>query len=499
MIGSAANFDWKAQRILVIDADDQFRFWSRGLFKHQRVAEIVSVNHPDEARTVLTRQAFDIALLELCQRETDTIRLLKWMRDPTASSCRKLPVILMVKTEDDPRIDHVCASGVHAVLGKSISTDQLLRAVSNVIRNPRLVRTTAFADSVAAVAKPRPDGAAATPPRPRPLRPPSAVAGPGGARPPVARNVSQLLAGTPGAAIPESGGLDGSKAATSQMLELAPGIETKPKRGSYDLVDDPPPVVEKAQFVEMPPRPSSAEAIESPIEELDEKPKKKAVKSKLRGFFGGTGTDESAAADKVTKPKMANAETIEPPAEEPQPPAPAAVPAPTIEEILESHAQWVGSGERIGVRAKLEGQDLSGRDLGEVQLSSALLRGADLSVCKLTGAQLQGADLRYADLVGSQLAGANLAVAKLRHARLRGCPMEGAILKGADLAGADLSGAKLGDADLAGANLLGTDLSAADLSGVSGLTRVQLKSTRGDVKTRLPPGLRLPGLNEEGG
>ncbi len=81
------------------------------------------------------------------------------------------------------------------------------------------------------------------------------------------------------------------------------------------------------------------------------------------------------------------------------------------------------------------------------------------------------------DLVGARLAGRNLRGAHLRRARLIA-----ADLRGADLRGADLIGADLRDADLRG----------ADLSEALFVTQFQLNAARGDVATRLPPGLQRP-------
>ncbi|GBF75095.1 hypothetical protein PA598K_03478 [Paenibacillus sp. 598K] len=93
-----------------------------------------------------------------------------------------------------------------------------------------------------------------------------------------------------------------------------------------------------------------------------------------------------------------------------------------------------------------------------------------------------------------------------RHRRQAGRALSGdyigASLRGADLLGADLRGAfmiaaDLRDADLRSADLLGADLRDADLRGADlrdslFLTRLQVRSAKGDARTRLPAGLERP-------
>jgi uncharacterized protein YjbI with pentapeptide repeats len=89
----------------------------------------------------------------------------------------------------------------------------------------------------------------------------------------------------------------------------------------------------------------------------------------------------------------------------------------------------------------------------------------------------KGRDRSGADLMGRHLAGVDLRRASLR----------GAYLIGTNLAGADLR-----QADLAGADLRGAQLAGADLSTSLFVTQAQLDTARGDVRTKLPPGLQRP-------
>ncbi len=111
----------------------------------------------------------------------------------------------------------------------------------------------------------------------------------------------------------------------------------------------------------------------------------------------------------------------------------------------------------------LRGADLSGANLHDANLAEADLRGARLSGAVLRGANLAEADVSSADLTGADLGDANLADANLGQSRLKGANLAGAILTDATLAGSDLRGARLSGADLRAADLTGADLSGASL------------------------------------
>jgi len=108
--------------------------------------------------------------------------------------------------------------------------------------------------------------------------------------------------------------------------------------------------------------------------------------------------------------------------------------------------------------ADLAGEDLSGINLQDAELSGidlrgANLRGANLIATILTGADLSSADLREADLTAVWLVSAQLSNADLRGANLMGGIFVRADLRGADLTGADLTGTVFIEADLSGVDL----------------------------------------------
>ncbi len=443
------GFDWQTKRILVIDRDEQFRFWARGVFRTQRVRDVLTLHDPAEGRVLLNHQTVDIGLLGLEQGDVEALTLLRWLRERRVGPCRDLPLLVLVKSMDRDLLNQACTLGIHGVLRKPISAELLLKSVAAAISKPRLV-------------------GASLPHAPSGASPP-----PGGKTAPAAGKPPAAAAHRPGVGGParlphQSGGGDGAAV-------------TGPRQGGGAPAGSSPPPAVGGGVVEVVPQTGGRQAdgqdflLVDPPADGNRRP--------------------AAIAPQATKAPAHRSAPVEPAS----PPAVvrAATPAgPDVEAILADHARWVASGGGDGKRARLDRADLAGRDLAAAQLTSALLGSADLSGCNLSEAQMHGADLRHADLTGSRLVGANLAVSRLRHARLCACQLDGANLRGADLAGADLSATRMPDAELHGAILLGANLSAADLSGAAGLTQAQLERVRGDGKTRLPPGLFLPATED---
>jgi hypothetical protein len=133
----------------------------------------------------------------------------------------------------------------------------------------------------------------------------------------------------------------------------------------------------------------------------------------------------------------------------------------------ELHAELASARHDVGALAAGTAPDLRDANLDDIgRRTDALLRGA--SELHRAGHEARP---RRRDLAG---------------ARLRGQDLRGQNLRGALLLGADLRDADLRDADLIGADLRGADLRGTDLSGALYLTTPQLRSTRGDDRTRLP-------------
>jgi uncharacterized protein YjbI with pentapeptide repeats len=125
----------------------------------------------------------------------------------------------------------------------------------------------------------------------------------------------------------------------------------------------------------------------------------------------------------------------------------------------------------VGLRQKLAGIDLRGRDLSGFYLeekdftgatfSGADLRGADFVGATLNSTYFDGADLDGADISETYTKAAKLRKASLRRTDVSEADLTGSVLSKADLFEADLSQAQLEDADFRGANLRGANLRGA--------------------------------------
>lgn len=131
--------------------------------------------------------------------------------------------------------------------------------------------------------------------------------------------------------------------------------------------------------------------------------------------------------------------------------------------------------------ANLSDAALSRANLAGADLSSAVLSGALLGVADLTGADLSSANLTGADLFRSDLSLTNLFGAKLTEAKLSGAKLSGANLYLANLSGANLVGADLKDANLRSTELKGaifelnTVPRARNVMGSTGLRELSVR------------------------
>lgn len=82
--------------------------------------------------------------------------------------------------------------------------------------------------------------------------------------------------------------------------------------------------------------------------------------------------------------------------------------------------------------------------------------------------------------------------ADLIAAKLKGADLRAANLRGAYLIAADLRDANLQKADLIGADFRDADLRGADLTDSLFLTQFQVNASKGDSRTKLPPGMKRP-------
>jgi uncharacterized protein YjbI with pentapeptide repeats len=176
----------------------------------------------------------------------------------------------------------------------------------------------------------------------------------------------------------------------------------------------------------------------------------------------------------------------------------------------------------------LEGSDLAGANLVDVDFTSTDLRGANLA-----GANLEKATLIRASLEGATADKASFARIEAYRTSFAGISAQGASFASAEaqrsdfskanLTGADFEKAELGRANFGGATITGTKFTLAnlsraefqgavftgpinfdraflyltrleglDLSKATGLKQGQVDLTCGDAKTKLPAGLTAP-------
>jgi uncharacterized protein YjbI with pentapeptide repeats len=114
--------------------------------------------------------------------------------------------------------------------------------------------------------------------------------------------------------------------------------------------------------------------------------------------------------------------------------------------------------------AKLDGAQLQNAFLNNAKLHGTSLNDANLEQANLSAAELQGASLQRAKLNGAFMPSVNLKGAQLEQAELRGAIMNSARLQGATLRQAQLPGVQLENAELQGAVLESATLRAARLA-----------------------------------
>lgn len=146
----------------------------------------------------------------------------------------------------------------------------------------------------------------------------------------------------------------------------------------------------------------------------------------------------------------------------------------------EAFLQLVRAGNQEWRSAHLDGLDLKGVALPNVDLRRADFRASTLAKASCVGTKfsqgkLTNTDFTEADLSQADLAGADLFKALLRHTLLRRANLRGAVMQQIEAQHASFIAANLSDAYLLMANLTGARLDAADLTGAN-LEAATLKS-----------------------
>lgn len=433
--------DWRKVRLLVLDRDDQFRFWIRTVFGRVHVLSIITAATPREAVEQMVGAFPTVALIELYHQDTVGIDFLRNLRNRRISPIPELPVIMVARTHDKVHLARASSLGVETVLVPPVAEIAVLAAVTQAVMAPRHVtprvaieqpRRSVLPDPVVLTAEPARVQAVKAPVKPRERAEAPATAAPPPPRPRAATPATAPATKPPPQPQP-------------QPVAKRPAATVPPLRSA------PAPAAPKP-----PPKPPVAPVAATP-----------------------------APVPPAAQPKPMLRVPME------APPRADAKPGPELVNRMRAHEVWLRSHGAQGTKADFAGANFTGQNLTGVNFMQVDLREAKLVNADLTDASLTGADLRDADLSGARLIGANLGVARLRHARMRVGDLDGANLRGADLSGANLTGARFGQADLTGAVFLETIINDADLSEVAGLTQKQLQRAWGNARTLLPSGLTV--------
>jgi uncharacterized protein YjbI with pentapeptide repeats/DNA-binding NarL/FixJ family response regulator len=461
MAVSPQQFDWKRQRILLLDADDQFRFWARGVFNRLGVAEVISTASGHDALHSLERTDASLGMVDLQFKGMTAADFITGLRQKRASRLSSLPIVLMVKTQDKKAIYQTSLAGIEGIIVKPIAEKaMLMRVMTTLLKPERIVLNANFAGpDRRELPRIEPEKA----PPPAGLTKPSskaAVRPQGKARP------------RPTTAVVKPQG----KAALKRPSDREAPIETlEPKKTA--LPKKPSGKIDDTDLAPAPPKKPTGKISDDDVVKTPAKPEVRDFSAEVTKTQKKKDTSEdwkAAVAPKTKKEKKKRDRK----------------PSIDIAGILDAHQTWLDSNGQDGEKARLENADLAGADLAGANLANASLRGANLSDSDCSGAMLNSAELRRANLSGAQLSGADMSYAAMRHANLTLADMSEATLVGADLAGAQFAKANLAQADLTRASLLGADLADADLQEAGGLTQAQVGKAYGTKTTKLPPGLK---------
>lgn len=452
------QFDWKRQRILLLDQDDQFRFWARGVFNRLGTAEVISTASGFDALHALERTDATLGMVDLEFKGMTAAEFIRDVRAKRTQRLSALPIILMAKTQDKKSIYEASLQGIEGIIVKPIAEKAMLtRVVATILKPERIVLNSTFAGpdrrELPRIAPEAPKAAPVPRARPEPKAAP--------------RPAGKERKGPTGVVLKPQG-------------KTAPAKPAAPKGEPIEMRDPPAPAKKPA-----PAKLDDADIVAA------------TPKAEIRDF-----TDEIADTPKKEVRDFAD-EVVQAPPKKERPDWKAALtpkkkpkkkrddkPSVDIEGILGAHQTWLDTNGQEGEKARFEGMDLSGADLAGANLANASMRGVNLSDSDCSGAQMMSAELRRANLSGARLDGADLSFAAMRHVDLSLADLSGAILVGADLAGARLAKTNVKQADLTRASLLGADLDNADLKEAGGLTQSQVGKAYGTKSTVLPPGLK---------
>ena len=146
MAAPPQQFDWQRQRILLLDQDDQFRFWARGVFNRLGAAEVISTASGFDALHALERTDATLGMIDLEFKGMTAAEFIRDVRAKRAQRLSALPIILMAKTQDKKSIYEASLRGIEGIIVKPIAEKAMLtRVVATILKPERIVLNSAFA------------------------------------------------------------------------------------------------------------------------------------------------------------------------------------------------------------------------------------------------------------------------------------------------------------------------------------------------------------------
>lgn len=385
--------DWRKVRLLVLDRDDQFRFWIRTVFGRVHVLSIITAATPREAVEQMVGAFPTVALIELYHQDTVGIDFLRNLRNRRISPIPELPVIMVARTHDKVHLARASSLGVETVLVPPVAEIAVLAAVTQAVMAPRHVtprvalerpRRSVLPDPVVLTAEPARVQAVKAPVKPRERAEAPSPA-------PKAPPPPQPAAKRPTATVPPL---------RSAPAPAAPKPPPKPPVAPVAATPAPAPAAQPKPMLRVPMEaPPRADAKPGP--ELMNRMRAHEVWLRSHGAQG-------------TKADFAGANF-------------------TGQNLTGVNFMQVDLREAKLVNADLTDASLTGADLRDADLSGARLIGANLGVARLRHARMRVGDLDGANLRGADLSGANLTGAHFGQADLTGAVFLETIINDADL------------------------------------------------------------------
>ena len=131
--------DWGRMNILIVDQDNEFRFWARSVFRKMGVMEVFSTASGAEALDILRYQDVDIGLVDLVMEDMDGVRFIKELRDGANNKQSGMPVVLLTRSVDLDQLSPAFNAGVENLIQKPVSEATLIQRIGTTAANPQRV------------------------------------------------------------------------------------------------------------------------------------------------------------------------------------------------------------------------------------------------------------------------------------------------------------------------------------------------------------------------